>query len=489
MSEGPGLRRRIAAFIDPSITVKEAVVKVDSDEDQWRALGASHRQLHHSILARAQDMSIHLYRSNPIANRILKIYTSYMAGEGFTVEAQNPAVQEVADEFWFAERNQMHRNHRGFARDFLSFGEGIHPVGVDEVGSTTIGFIDPMSIDHIERSQLNAMILEAVVLSRLGSMSGDTPPLMVVRKQSDPFEDEAGLYVGDVFAWLHDRIGASSRGTPFLLPALDWLDAYDQTLWELLERVKAVRAFFWDVEVEGGATEVEEAQKLWGTTAPRSGSVRFRSNAMKVEAAQPQIGAYEDVAAARYLLRHIATAAGVAPHWLGDPEDANRATAESMDGPVFRALVEVQSGWRANMTDLMRYVVDQKVAAGILERRMPVFNEQGEETEEILPTHDLISVITPNITDDDVVAAAGALASIATAFVQLNTAELADANMLRMVVRQMIPALGIPLEELPEPDEDDTAEERLDRDMAFLESVYGEARRGRLDQLLERIDA
>lgn len=477
----------MSLFFKPQRVV-EAIVKVDPDDDLYRNVGDAHRQLHGSILRRAQDLSIDLYRKNPIANRIVKIYRTFMAGEGFSVEAKNPVVQETLDEFWTAERNQMPRNHSNFARDFLLYGEGIHPVGQDEIGNVTMGLIDPISIDKIERSTLNQLILDAVVLTRAASQAGDSEPLMVVRREDDPFDEDAGLMVGDVFVWLHDRIGAASRGTPFLLPALDWLDAYDQTLWELLERVKATRAFFWDVEVEGGPTEIETAQKEWGTTAPRTGSVRFRSNAIKVNAAQPQLGAYEDVAAARYLLRHIATAGGVAPHWLGEPEDANRSTAEQMDKPVYRSLEDAQGTWKLNMTDVARYVADQKIKTGILDRRMEVFNETGEPTGEVVPTKDLISINVPTLSDDDVVAAAGALASVATAFVQLDTSGLADKNVLRMVVRHMIPALGIPAEEIPEPDEDMTDTENLDRDMEFLESIYREARRGDLDRLFERFD-
>jgi len=483
------LRQRFAAFRDPkSVTrVVEGHQQVDPDDDLYRSIGASQRELHGSVLRRAQDLSVQMYRSNPLANRIAKIYTSFMAGEGFTLDARNPVVQEVADEFWFAERNQMDLHHRGFARDFLLFGEAIHPVAVEEgSGATTIGYIDPISVDHIERNSLNQMLLEAVILTRAGAEGDD--PLMTVRREEDPFDDAAGLYIGDVFVWLYDRIGASSRGTPFMLPILDWLDAYDQTLWELLERMKATRAYFWDVTVDGDGEDVKRAQKDWGTTAPRSGSVRFKTKAIDVQASQPALGAHEDVAASRYLLRHIATGSGLAPHWLGDPEDANRSTAERMDTPVFKALSEVQTTWKRNMTQVMRFVIDQKVKAGILDRRMEVFNEAGDPTGEMEASHDLIMVSVPNITDEDVAAAAAALSSLATAFVQLDTISVVDRNVISAVVRKILPALGIPADELPEPDEDMTDDDRLRQDLDVLESFTLRARRGNVDELVARIE-
>ena len=460
-------------------------VRVDPDDDLYRQIdgGVYNRDFTATVLRRAQDISVSLYRKNPLANRIVKIYTTYMAGTGFTISCDNPDVQEVADEFWGAERNQMQLNHRSFARDFLLLGEAPHPVATDETGNTTIGYLDPRSIDKVEANPHNQLLLEAVILTRT---TGDVEPLKIVRREPSPFEPDAGLYTGDIFYWLHDRIGASTRGTPFLLPAIDWLDAYDQTLWELVERIKAVRAFFWDVEVEGGQTEVTEAKKLWGTTAPRSGSVRFRTKALTVSATQPQIGAYEDVAAARYLLRHIATAAGLSPTWLGDPEDANRSTAQEMDKPVLRALTDIQAVWKYDMESVIKFAVDRKVAAGMLGRIVERHDEQGRPTGDMVPASSLVEVRTPQLSDDEMEAAAAALVSVAGAFVQLDMIEVVDRDTLRKVVRNLLPALGIPADELPDPDDTTPAGDRqLD---SGVESIYRRAERsGKLAELTEAL--
>ncbi len=463
------LGRLVAAPNAPEAThLAEAGVKVDPDDDLFRNLGASYRDLQGTTLRRAQDISVDLYRSNPLANRIVKIYTTYMAGNGFSISCDNPEVQLICDEFWEAERNQMPIKHRRFARDYMLYGEAPHPVATDDTGNTTIGYIDPRRIDHVEVNPLNTLLLERVVLTR---GSGDEVKLEVVKRETDPFEDDAGLYAGDIFLWLHDRIGASTRGTPFLLPIIDWLDAYDQTLWELLERVKATRAFFWDVMVEGGKDEIAEAQKLWGTTAPRSGSVRFHTSAMEVSAAQPNIGAEEDVGAARYLLRHIAVGAGLQPHWLGDPEDANRSTAQEMDKPVVRSLEDIQGVWKANMEAVLRYVVDRKVAADMLPRIVEKHNEQGEPTGEFFPASELVEVNVPQLTDDQMEAAAASLVQLANAFVQLDMIDVTDRETLRKVIRHLLPALGIPADELPDPDEDDEGVQ-IDRQ---LEAIYARA--------------
>lgn len=465
--------------VGPERIVEASTIYVDRDDELFTGGGeGTRRDLLGHTLRRAQNLSLNMYRTNPLANRIIRIHTTFMAGTGFAVGADNPDVQAVIDEFWGSERNRLDLHHRDRSRDYLIFGESILPAGVDEVGNTTVGVIDPTVVKDIHRSERSNLILEAVELDY--SVTSPNRILSVIRADEDPASATVGLLGGDVFAWLYDRIGAASRGTPLLLPVLDWLDAYDQTLWEMAERVKAVRAFFWDVEVDGGKADIEEAQKLWGVTPPRSGSVRFRTPAMRVTAAQPHLGTVEDVAAARYLLRLIATGAGVAPHWLGDPEDANRSTAESMDKPVLRSLVDIQADWRMRVEQMLRFAVDQKVAAGVLPAVVQRHDEKGRPLPgdmNRVPAHDTITVTVPEITDDRVVEAAGALSTVLTAFLAADTLDVVDRNTMVKVVRQMLPSLGVPADALPEPDEDATPTETADRMRQALESLDRESRR------------
>lgn len=465
-----------------TVVVHEAIP--NEDDTGWRTAGLTRRDLDGAVLERAMELSVWLYRRNPLASRIVKIHTAYMAGTGFGVEAANPDVAAVVDEFWHAPRNRLDRHHRGFARDFILFGEGHHPLAADDTGNVTVGVIDPINVEAVNRNTMNNLIIDSIRLKR-NVVGGDPTNIPVLRADADPFSETAGLLVGDVATWLYDRIGAASRGVPYLLPSLDWLDAYDQVLWELLERTKATRAYFWDVMVTGDATDVDKAKAVWGTTPPRSGSVRFRTDAMAVTATQPSIGAYEDANTARLILRHISAGAGVAPHWLGDPEDANRSTAESMDQPVLMSIQDLQTLWRSNMLELVQAAVDRKVAAGMLPRTVERYNDRGQPTGEQIPARDAVDIVVPAITDDDVVAAAGALAQVALAIQALEATTvgpIVDLNVARRIVRQFLPALGVPADELPDPDDDNT-----DRDAQALESLLRQAARGKLDALLDEI--
>ena len=424
---------------------------VDPDDASYRRLGAAPRDLQGTTLIKAMDLSVALYRANPLANRIINIYRSFMSGTGFDISSTSPQVDAVVADLWKGPRNRLDRNHSNYTRDHLLMGETHLPVAADETGNLTVGYIDPVTVEKIHRDPTNNMLLTDIEVR-----AGLTPvpeTLGIVRMNTDPTEPDAGLWKGQVCTWLFDRIAAGTRGTPFLLPVLDWLDAYDQILWELLERQKALRAHFWAVTVQGGDTEVEKARALFGTTAPRTGSVRYQTDAMKIDAVTPSLGTSEDVPAAQYQHRHIAAGVGLAPHWLGDPNDTNRSTAESMDVPVLRSLADTQDEWARNTVELAQVAVDAKVRAGMLASVLPVVDETGLQvrgSEKAAREH--VKVTVPEIEDRKVAQAAGALASVAQAFVSLDMLGAVSRDTVSLVVRQMLPALGIPAEELPDRD-------------------------------------
>jgi len=425
---------------------------VDSDDASYRRLGAAPRDLQGTTLIKAMNLSVALYRANPLANRIISIYRSFMSGVGFDITATNPEVDAVVSDFWKGPRNRLDRNHSNYTRDHLLMGETHLPIAEDQTGNLTVGYIDPVTVEKILRDPTNNMLLTDIEV-RAG-LTAETETLRIVGMNTDPTEPDAGLWKGQVCTWLFDRIAAGTRGTPFLLPVLDWLDAYDQVLWELLERQKALRSHFWAVTVQGGENEVAAAQALFGTTAPRTGSVRYQTDAMKIDAVSPTLGTSDDVPAAQYQHRHIASGVGLAPHWLGDPNDTNRSTAESMDVPVLRSLADTQDEWARNTVELAQVAVDAKVRARMLPPILPVVENGQPVRGSEKPAREHVKVVAPEIEDRKVVDAAAALASTASAFISLDMLGTIRRDTMVKVVRQMLPALGIPADELPAPDAD-----------------------------------
>ena len=182
---------------------------------------------------------------------------------------------------------------------------------------------------------------------------------------------------------------------------------------------------------------------------------------MEVTAESPTLGAAEDVKSMTYLLRHLAAGGGVAPHWLAEPEDANRSTAAQMDMPVLRGLVDTQAWWARNIGDMAAYAIDQKVRAGQLPAVLPVVKGRTVVPDSGQPAKDHIEVVTPEIDEGRVERSAQTLAAVAEAFTPLETLGAVGVDTITKVVHRLLPALGIPADELPDPDDPEAAVSRL----------------------------
>ena len=461
---------------------------IDPRDPGYRNIGLTSRDLFGQDQQRAQNLSLHLYRSNPIAHRAIRLYVAHIAGEGFALEAHNPDVQEVLDEFWTAPRNRMDRHNPWFARDNLIFGEAFHPVATDDfgLGYVTFGFIDPTTVVRVDRSPVNNMILTDIHVQQANSVA-EPIPLKIVHRNGVATSANFGQLEGQVFAWPLDRIAAATRGTPLLLPVLDWLDAYDQILWEMLERAKALRAFFWHASVQGDETAMTAAQEAWGNSPPTTGSMRWTTAAVDIEAESPQLGTAEDVSHARYQLRNIATGLGLSPHWLSDPEDANRSTAERMDLPQLTALAAVQADQRLNWKDTGEYVLEQAVMAGRLTPEVEKHDSQGNPTGEMIKTTTAFEVNLPAINDDDIEQAATSLSTVANAFLSLDALGAIGPQTMQLVVRRLLPALGLPADEIPEDDKAalDTFTNR--EELEELEEAIRSGDTARLEELVTAV--
>ena len=111
---------------------------VDSDDASYRRLGAAPRDLQGTTLIKAMNLSVALYRANPLANRIISIYRSFMSGVGFDITATNPEVDSVVSDFWKGPRNRLDRNHSNYTRDHLLMGETHLPIAEDQTGNLLI---------------------------------------------------------------------------------------------------------------------------------------------------------------------------------------------------------------------------------------------------------------------------------------------------------------------------------------------------------------
>lgn len=349
--------------------------------------------------------SLAAYRANPMARAIVETYSSFCVGDsGVGVECDDPAVRQVVMDFWNDPRNAIGRNQALFFRDWLLMGEHIWEY---LVGATTGGVqvcpISPSSIDGVELERGNPLWPSALHIRGGGSLAIARPDDFTGLRSG------AASYTASWRASVFDR-----RGTPFLGPTLDDLDAYAAVLSNLVDRTALSRYMSMQVIVDGEQADVDDyIARRGGLHVPRSGSIEVTNTKVDIKPLTISSGSFEDTNTALSVLTNVASGSGLSKTWLSESEGANRATATSMAEPIRRRVGGVQNEWLDIMTDHCRFVVDRAVAAG----RLPYALEQQDLNGDILKVTpaSLVRVTGPRIAVDDSQTTATVMVNLATA--------------------------------------------------------------------------
>lgn len=367
---------------------------IDGDRGYAR-MGGTQREVPGWTREKARAASIAAYRINPMARAVIDTMTAFCVGDsGLSLQISSDAVREVAEEFWNDPENQLY-NQELFLRDALIMGEQCFEfMEGEESGCIRINPIDTTNIIAISLRQGNVLWPDKVHYQY-------GPNNVISKTLVRTNEDTKGLREGDaIFFAPWKTLLQDTRSTPFLMPILDQLDNYDQVITNLIDRTTLARYLVWDVSVDGTERDVREYVENRGTAMPKSGAIEFHNKKVEWKPMTVQTGAEEDSIANRTILTQIAGGSGISKPWLGEPEDANRATSLSMAEPVRRRVEGIQKVWMRFMTEIVRYAIDRAVAKNRIAATVTATNPRtGEEYE--VPAALAVSIVGPEIAAAD----------------------------------------------------------------------------------------
>src|SRR3990167_3280618 len=317
-----------------------------------------------------QRLSYFLSATNNLAKRMIQYMVDYVCGEGIRPKAADPEVQKVLDDFWNDPWNRMDQGVRDLTSELSTFGEQLIECPVNPIsGKVRVGAVDPAWIDSVEYGTLEVDPGRAVgpvmaVVLRKQAQEKEQRRLRVVSRDEDPFSGGYGYTRGDCFYWAINKAKAATRGISDLFAPADWIDGYDKMLYAMMVHADMANRFIWDVLLKG-ATEEQVADWLKkNPSGPKPGAVRAHNEQVEWTAVSPQFGGYEMIASAKGIKQMAIT--GLPEHFFSEGGDANRATALEMGGPAMKMFTSRQLFVKAALTDLLNYVIDSAIAAGVL---------------------------------------------------------------------------------------------------------------------------
>jgi hypothetical protein len=330
-AEDRGFRLLVAAHTDRDVPPGE-----------WRAL------LEEAYLA---------YCTNPLAYAIVEMGVNFILRGGVRLVAADPRVQTALDAFWDDPENHMGTRVYSIATELSLYGEQFLRFFVDPLtGRTVIRQIDPLLVDEIETDPHD---IERILRYRIRSPAFTRPG-----------DEEHWIDAAEVEAFQINKVSNAVRGRSDLAPLLPWLRRYKEWLTDRVRINRYKSAFLYDVTLLGATPATIQAKRAEYAAPPEPGTVIFHNESEQWKAVQPQIGADDVAADGRALKLMIAAGAGIPEHYLGEGGHVNRATAAEMGLPTMKRFQRRQEYFRELLKRVAARVIDARVQAGRLGRRI-----------------------------------------------------------------------------------------------------------------------
>ncbi len=397
---------RVREAIGPAIF---SLTAGDGDDYKFRRITSPQtlRDLNPLMHDRMQQVCFFLAVTTPFGKRIVEIITSYVVGNEFKVVCKDPAAQDVVDRFWHDDINDMPNRCLAICNELTTFGEFCTPVTVNPVdGFVRVGYIDPMQIDSIQYGKMDIgggdqiVAFPMTVLLRKEVGIPDAKTLSIIRRDEDVNSPSYGYLTGETFYFVINKAMSASRGISELFSLADWIDVFDQMIFDFADKVRFLNSFIWKYTLEGADQKTtDDYSKKITQDPPRQGGVFVSNEKVSVEALTPDFkGAYMS-AGAEMVKKYGLGGAGLPDFFFGDSGNGNRAIGEVMEGPTGKKLAIRQNHQVSCIKRIVNFVLEQAKLHGTLGKNVDV----------------TFTVETPDLIEQDITKSTTAMVNATTA--------------------------------------------------------------------------
>lgn len=410
---------------------------VDADDWKYRDTGSRSRlDVPWYTQERMMRTAFTLYRVNPLASRILELSRDFVIGGGIEFRANEPIVEQLMRRHWESPYNLWEERLPTRILELYLFGELCLNARVNEVsGDVAWQNIPPIDIKKVDVNPNNydefvSVTLKPVIPSyeQLTTQTVSNPSELVLqvinyRRGSDGVWG----YEGDCIYYPINRVAGGSRGMSVLFSLADWLDAFDQFLFNRLERSTHLNQWIWDITLEGATKEQIRAFINEEESRPtRPGSLRAHNEKVTWRTVEPKLGGEDVSAEARLFKNYIIGSSGFPDHFLGDSSVARAAAAE-LTVPTIKTLERRQDEIEALLRRVFNFVLDSYKRAGVLDRHIDTS----------------FQIIMPRLALRDLQRAGGAIARLMEALERARANEWLDDEEGKNIFKALLAQIGL----------------------------------------------
>ena len=367
----------------------------DEDAGFRRLTQRSDKELKPADWQKQLSVAHFLWLQNPMAGRILELMADHVVGDGFNWETKDLKVEEVLTKHWEDPDNNWDLLQFDRYIELMLFGTWAPRAFVNKHnGHVKIGPVDPSWIVDMFPDREIAGKVVKLKISRLHGLYGSsgedgTETFKVIAEDTritvnDPETGKRmvnlwrGHLEGEIFYFTVNKLTFLLQGISDLFRVADWLDAFDQFIFSLLERIHFLNAHLYDVTLEDAEQpEIDRRAAEMAMNPPKPGSSRVHNQKETWVALAPKINSAEVEQVAKIIKMLILGSFGIPEHWFGEGGDVNRSTAAEMGGPIHRKLKRKQAQWSAIIRTILQFQIDKAIEAG----RIPTVILDGENVE------------------------------------------------------------------------------------------------------------
>jgi hypothetical protein len=362
------------------------------------------------------EQAINTWRSNPIARRIIQLTTEFVIGDGLAFQTSNVRASKFLTEFWNHPLNNLTEQLPEWADEAWRTGDLFILFSVDEGGMIYVRALPSETIGVIQTAENDYR--QELFYKRDEQDESPWPSLRSPAFGAGQRGEDQRTFV--LHFPLERAIGANF-GESDLAPILYWIGLYRQWL-EDRARLNYFRQMFSFVLTRPFTSQADKEKYIHDFVfklPKKSGGVLALDPNESLTTLFPNLASFEAGADGLALKRMIAIGAGIPLHYLAEPEESTRTTAEAAGTPTFKHFKNRQN-----------YL--SNVLLTVLQTVLAVRHRYVSNIPAVVDLH----VTAPDITERDNSILALAVQRFVTAFAPIYNARLVDENeFIRLVYR------------------------------------------------------
>lgn len=412
-------RQRLVSWFDQLLNGRtELAISPNLATDSgWSSLGRRRHDRDAGDIQQQYDDALTAWRKNPMAWRIIQTTTDYVVASGIHISSPDANMQRFIDAFWQHPENHMHTRLEGMSDELARAGD-LFPIlfRQRQDGVSLIRFITKDQVEEITTAPND--------WEREISIKQKTTDPTKPKIWRTPHYRRATRNRAVIMHYSINRPIGAILGESDLTTMLPWLLRYSRMLEDRVRFHWATRLFLWFVQVpRQRVTEKAEQYR----TAPEAGSVIVHDDSETWEAKSPVLRGADAAPDLKAVRNMIDAGSGYPPHWRGEAQDVNLATAQAMQEPAERHLLRRQTYFVWMLSDI---TYQAYIRANQLRPEMWPLPNTADFTQ-------LFNIAAPDVSRSDNNALAQAAERLANAFDSIRS-QYPQSDTLRRILLKLV---------------------------------------------------